>query len=100
MTDPITDTLIYYYLWSSGITGGQRGWRRRRQCRFIGVVIDVNGLKWRGGERRSWVRVDAATGDSEVVDVTKPALMRHLDLLARDLRLLDPLFIYPVADLQ
>jgi hypothetical protein len=100
MTDPVTDTLIYYYLWSSCITGGRRGWRRRRQCRFIGVVIDVNELKRHGGERCSWVHVDAATGDSEAVEVTKPALMRHLDLLARDLRLLDPLFIYPVADLQ
>ena len=60
-----------------------------------GVAIDVHGLKKRGGGRRSWVRVDAATGASEAVEVAKPALMRRLDLPARDLRLLDPLFVYP-----
>ncbi|CAN6228720.1 unnamed protein product [Urochloa humidicola] len=62
-----------------------------------GVSIDVNGLKRRGGGRRSWVRVDAATGAAESVEVAKPALMRRLDLPARDLRLLDPLFVYPSA---
>ncbi|XP_062184219.1 magnesium transporter MRS2-C [Phragmites australis] len=62
-----------------------------------GVAIDVNGLKRRGGGRRSWVRVDAATGASQSVEVAKPALMRRLDLPARDLRLLDPLFVYPSA---
>jgi magnesium transporter len=61
------------------------------------VSIDVNGLKRRGGGRRSWVRVDAATGAAEAVEVAKPALMRRLDLPARDLRLLDPLFVYPSA---
>ena len=50
-----------------------------------GVSIDVNGLKRRGGGRRSWVRVDAATGAAEAVEVAKPALMRRLDLPARDL---------------
>ncbi|TVU15353.1 hypothetical protein EJB05_38871, partial [Eragrostis curvula] len=63
----------------------------------VGVAIDVNGLKRRGGWRRSWVRVDAATGAAEAVEVAKPALMRRLDLPARDLRLLDPLFVYPSA---
>ncbi|KAF7017190.1 unnamed protein product [Triticum aestivum] len=62
-----------------------------------GVTIDVHGLKKRGGGRRSWVRVDAATGAAEAVEVAKPALMRRLDLPARDLRLLDPLFVYPSA---
>ncbi|KAM0917129.1 hypothetical protein ACQ4PT_009754 [Festuca glaucescens] len=62
-----------------------------------GMAIDVHGLKKRGGGRRSWVRVDAATGASEAVEVAKPALMRRLDLPARDLRLLDPLFVYPSA---
>jgi magnesium transporter len=41
--------------------------------------------------------VDAATGAAEAVEVAKPALMRRLDLPARDLRLLDPLFVYPSA---
>ncbi|KAL6903652.1 hypothetical protein ACP4OV_004465 [Aristida adscensionis] len=62
-----------------------------------GVALDVNGLKRRGGGRRSWFRVDAATGAAEAVEVAKPALMRRLDLPARDLRLLDPLFVYPSA---
>lgn len=61
------------------------------------MSIDVNGLKRRGCVRRSWVRVDAATGAAEAVEVAKPALMRRLDLPARDLRLLDPLFVYPSA---
>jgi magnesium transporter len=39
---------------------------------FVGFAIDVHGLKRRGGGRRSWVRVDAATGASEVVEVAKP----------------------------
>ncbi|KVH99048.1 Magnesium transporter MRS2/LPE10 [Cynara cardunculus var. scolymus] len=57
--------------------------------------VDVLGLKKRGQGLRSWIRVDAATGDSQVIEVDKFTMMRRCDLPARDLRLLDPLFVYP-----
>ncbi|PKA67073.1 Magnesium transporter MRS2-10 [Apostasia shenzhenica] len=57
--------------------------------------MDVLGLKKRGQGLRSWIRVDAATGGSQVIEVDKFTMMRRCDLPARDLRLLDPLFVYP-----
>ncbi|XP_073004209.1 magnesium transporter MRS2-1-like [Typha latifolia] len=57
--------------------------------------LDVLGLKKRGGGLRSWIRVDASTGGSQVMEVDKLTIMRRCDLPARDLRLLDPLFVYP-----
>ncbi|WOH09954.1 hypothetical protein DCAR_0729415 [Daucus carota subsp. sativus] len=43
---------------------------------------------------RSWIRVDAS-GESQVIEVDKLSMMRRCDLPARDLRLLDPSFVYP-----
>ncbi|KAK1364048.1 hypothetical protein POM88_039609 [Heracleum sosnowskyi] len=40
------------------------------------------------------IRVDTL-GDSQVIEVDKFTMMRRCDLPARDLRLLDPLFVYP-----
>ncbi|XP_078433290.1 magnesium transporter 2 [Wolffia australiana] len=57
--------------------------------------MDFLGLKKRGQGLRSWIRVDAATGSSQVMEVDKFTMMRRCDLPARDLRLLDPLFVYP-----
>ncbi|KAG0479882.1 hypothetical protein HPP92_010503 [Vanilla planifolia] len=57
--------------------------------------MDVNGLKKRGQGLRSWIRVDAATGAAQAIDLDKFTIMRRCDLPARDLRLLDPLFVYP-----
>ncbi|CAH9112895.1 unnamed protein product [Cuscuta epithymum] len=57
-------------------------------------VLDVQGLKKRGQGLRSWVRVDA-TGNSQAIEIDKFTVMRRCDLPARDLRLLDPLFVYP-----
>lgn len=57
--------------------------------------MDVLGLKKRGQGLRSWIRVDATTGGSQVMEVDKFTMMRRCDLPARDLRLLDPLFVYP-----
>jgi len=59
------------------------------------LQVDVLGLKKRGQGLRSWIRVDAATGDSQIIEVDKFTIMRRCDLPARDLRLLDPLFVYP-----
>ncbi|KAL8171615.1 hypothetical protein V2J09_023419 [Rumex salicifolius] len=56
--------------------------------------MDVLGLKKRGQSIRSWIRVDSS-GDSGVIEVDKFTMMRRCDLPARDLRLLDPLFVYP-----
>lgn len=57
--------------------------------------VDLLNLKKRGQGVRSWIRVDAATGQSQVMEVDKFTMMRRCDLPARDLRLLDPLFVYP-----
>ncbi|XP_062155706.1 magnesium transporter MRS2-1 [Alnus glutinosa] len=56
--------------------------------------MDFLGLKKRGQGLRSWIRVDAS-GNSQVIEVDKFTMMRRCDLPARDLRLLDPLFVYP-----
>lgn len=57
-------------------------------------VVDVTGLKKRGQGIRSWIHVDTS-GNSQVIEVDKFTMMRRCDLPARDLRLLDPLFVYP-----
>ncbi|CAN6450364.1 unnamed protein product [Victoria cruziana] len=56
--------------------------------------LDLSGLKKRGHGVRSWIRI-YSSGDSQVVELDKLAVMRRCDLPARDLRLLDPLFVYP-----
>lgn len=56
--------------------------------------VDVLGLKKRGQSIRSWIRVDTS-GNSGIIEVDKFTMMRRCDLPARDLRLLDPLFVYP-----
>ncbi|XVF74864.1 hypothetical protein PTKIN_Ptkin13bG0144900 [Pterospermum kingtungense] len=56
--------------------------------------MDLLGLKKRGQGLRSWIRVDTF-GNSQVIEADKFTMMRRCDLPARDLRLLDPLFVYP-----
>ncbi|XP_038995341.1 magnesium transporter MRS2-1-like [Hibiscus syriacus] len=56
--------------------------------------MDLSGLKKRGQGLRSWIRVDTS-GSSQIIEVDKFTMMRRCDLPARDLRLLDPLFVYP-----
>ncbi|KAL8103306.1 magnesium transporter MRS2-1-like isoform X1 [Apium graveolens] len=56
--------------------------------------VDVLGLMKRGQGVRSWIRVDTS-GNSQVIEVDKFSMMCRCDLPARDLRLLDPLFVYP-----
>ncbi|PIA45872.1 hypothetical protein AQUCO_01600251v1 [Aquilegia coerulea] len=55
---------------------------------------DFLGLKKRGQGLRSWIRVDTC-GNTQIMEVDKFTMMRRCDLPARDLRLLDPLFVYP-----
>lgn len=54
------------------------------------------GLKKRGHGHgsRSWIKIDQE-GNSKILELDKATIMRHCSLPARDLRLLDPLFIYP-----
>lgn len=56
--------------------------------------VDVLGLKKRGQGVRSWIRVETS-GKYDEIEVDKFTMMRRCDLPARDLRLLDPLFVYP-----
>lgn len=56
--------------------------------------VDVLGLKKRGQALKSWIRVDTFA-NTQVIEVDKFSMMRRCDLPARDLRLLDPLFVYP-----
>ncbi|CAN6163278.1 unnamed protein product [Urochloa humidicola] len=57
--------------------------------------LDVPNLKKRGGGTRSWIRVEAATASVQTLEIDKATMMRRCELPARDLRLLDPLFVYP-----
>uniref|UniRef100_A0A7N2LC43 Magnesium transporter n=1 Tax=Quercus lobata TaxID=97700 RepID=A0A7N2LC43_QUELO len=52
------------------------------------------GLKKRGHRSQSWIKIDK-NGNSKTLELDKATIMRHCSLPARDLRLLDPLFIYP-----
>lgn len=54
------------------------------------------GLKKRGHAHgsRSWIKINQ-NGDSKILELDKATVMRDCSLPARDLRLLDPLFIYP-----
>ncbi|VVB04008.1 unnamed protein product [Arabis nemorensis] len=53
-----------------------------------------SGLKKRGQSSRSWVKIDE-NGNSTVLELDKASIMKRCSLPSRDLRLLDPLFIYP-----
>lgn len=45
---------------------------------------------------RSWILLDQ-NGESTILDVDKYAIMRRVQIHARDLRILDPLLSYPSA---
>ncbi|KAK7274959.1 hypothetical protein RIF29_16062 [Crotalaria pallida] len=54
----------------------------------------VSGLKKRGHGTRSWIKIDQ-DGSSQTLTLDKGTIMRNCSLPSRDLRLLDPMFIYP-----
>ncbi|KAG6512723.1 magnesium transporter MRS2-5-like [Zingiber officinale] len=56
--------------------------------------LGASGLKKRGQSNRSWIEIDS-TGSMRVVALDKTALMKRCGLPSRDLRLLDPVFVYP-----
>ncbi|KAG2706956.1 hypothetical protein I3843_05G114700 [Carya illinoinensis] len=51
-------------------------------------------LKKRGHGSRSWIKIDK-NGNSKILKLDKATIMTQCCVPARDLRLLDPLFIYP-----
>ncbi|KAK4414002.1 Magnesium transporter MRS2-1 [Sesamum alatum] len=79
---------------ASTVTSRDSSYRPPASGRLPFQGVDVSGLKKRGQGVRSWRRVDA-TGHTQVIEVDKFTVMRRCDLPARDLRLLDPLFVYP-----
>ncbi|KAK4410661.1 Magnesium transporter MRS2-1 [Sesamum angolense] len=79
---------------ASTVTVRDSSYRPSASGRLPFQGVDVSGLKKRGQGVRSWIRVDTA-GNSQAIEVDKFTVMRRCDLPARDLRLLDPLFVYP-----
>lgn len=79
---------------ASAITLRESSYRPSPSGRQPFQNVDVLGLKKRGQGLRSWIRVDSS-GNSQIIEVDKFTMMRRCDLPARDLRLLDPLFVYP-----
>lgn len=59
-------------------------------------MFPFSGIKKRGHGSRSWIRIDRY-GNAKVLELDKGTIMRDCSLPSRDLRLLDPLFIYPSA---
>lgn len=55
---------------------------------------NVRGVKKRGHGSRSWIKIHQ-DGNSKTVTLDKATIMRCCSLPSRDLRLLDPMFIYP-----
>ncbi|XVE91200.1 hypothetical protein DITRI_Ditri20bG0135200 [Diplodiscus trichospermus] len=58
--------------------------------------MDVFDLPETGQGLRSWIRIDAS-GNSQVIEIDKLTIVRCCGISARDLRILDPLFIYPTT---
>ncbi|KAI4314080.1 hypothetical protein L6164_027020 [Bauhinia variegata] len=54
----------------------------------------MSDLKKRGHGSRSWIKIDK-NGNSNTLTLDKATIMRRCSLPSRDLRLLDPKFIYP-----
>ncbi|KAF2325292.1 hypothetical protein GH714_026189 [Hevea brasiliensis] len=61
-----------------------------------GILVPVESLKKKTAVSRSWILLDH-NGQSTILDVDKYAIMRRVQIHARDLRILDPLLSYPSA---
>ncbi|XP_024364810.1 magnesium transporter MRS2-1 isoform X2 [Physcomitrium patens] len=79
-----------------GAAGPSEGISKRPETLKRPLFQGMEGvsLKKRGHGVRSWIRIDPS-GNTQILEVDKASLMRRCDLPARDLRLLDPLFVYP-----
>ncbi|GMY38742.1 magnesium transporter MRS2-3 isoform X1 [Fagus crenata] len=60
----------------------------------LGLPVAVPGHRKKGTGVRAWMVVDS-TGQAEVIEAGKHAIMRRTGLPARDLRILDPQLSYP-----
>ncbi|XP_020257641.1 magnesium transporter MRS2-5 isoform X2 [Asparagus officinalis] len=56
--------------------------------------LNASQVKKRGHTSRSWIHIEKS-GKSQIIELDKATIMRRSGLPARDLRLLDPLFVYP-----
>ncbi|XP_021298385.1 magnesium transporter MRS2-1-like [Herrania umbratica] len=56
--------------------------------------MDVLELPETGQGLRSWICIDAS-GNSQVLEIDKLTIIRRCAISTRDLRILDPLFVYP-----
>ncbi|KAL8139727.1 hypothetical protein V2J09_005748 [Rumex salicifolius] len=61
---------------------------------LVGPGLTGVGLRKKGIGVRAWLMLDS-TGQAQVVEAGKHAIMRRTGLPARDLRILDPLLSYP-----
>ncbi|CAI5519758.1 unnamed protein product, partial [Closterium sp. Naga37s-1] len=61
---------------------------RERERGLLGVRRN------KGAGARSWLRIDQS-GQTQVIEADKYAIMRRCSIPARDLRILDPLLSYP-----
>ncbi|XP_021756740.1 magnesium transporter MRS2-5-like [Chenopodium quinoa] len=62
----------------------------------FGHAFGYSGVKKRGHGSRSWIKIEQ-NGNAKVMELDKSTIMKNCSLPSRDLRLLDPLFIYPSA---
>ncbi|XWS20545.1 hypothetical protein CRYUN_Cryun31cG0111000 [Craigia yunnanensis] len=58
--------------------------------------MDVLEIPETGQGLRSWIRIDAS-GNSQVIEIDKLTIIHCCGLSAYDLRILDPLFVYPTT---
>ena len=63
-------------------------------ARMASTLPASGGHRKKGTGVRAWLLVDA-TGQAQVIEAGKHAIMRRTGLPARDLRILDPLLSYP-----
>uniref|UniRef100_A0A7N0TSJ5 Magnesium transporter n=1 Tax=Kalanchoe fedtschenkoi TaxID=63787 RepID=A0A7N0TSJ5_KALFE len=84
---PLLDSSLHEAAASSGRCNGVEGYDKGSSRGFPGLKKSRHGS-------RSWIRI-YQDGSSDTLELDKATLMKHCSLPARDLRLLDPMFIYP-----
>ncbi|OMP09827.1 Mg2+ transporter protein, CorA-like/Zinc transport protein ZntB [Corchorus olitorius] len=65
-----------------------------REVYLVPIETQVASLKKKTAVTTNWISIDAK-GQGEIIDVDKYAIMRRVQIHARDLRILDPLLSYP-----